>query len=244
MSNIIASLLCHDSFIDLTYNIIILVVPNDTESMDMATNIWTTTLTSEANEVTTEMITTVLQSSAPTTGYDSITNIQATAAPATGCSGRIIGLIMRQVQDVECQVEEHITRNEKLKKVFNMVCSANKSLYFRYSIGQSIIPIQIRNRSHLPALKLLRESVVAAIRAGEINLTAPVYLLSTIVNDFGNENTDSAISEVYHYVRHMLRCSTVINWHAHDIMQLLLSVSSDLLKTAREDFEHRVTVSY
>ena len=213
--------------------------------MDMATNIWTTT--SETNEVTTtdsEMITTVLQSSAPTTGYDSVTSIQATAAPATGCSGRTIGLIVRRVQDVECQVEEHITRNEKLKKVFNMVCSANKSFYFRYSIGQSIIPIQIRNRSHLPALKLLRESAVAAIRAGEINLTAPVYLLSTIVNDFENENTNSAISEVYHYVRHMLRCSTVINWHVHDIMQLLLSVSSDLLKTARQDFERRVTVSY
>ena len=60
-------------------------------------------------------------------------------------------------------------------------------------------PTQIKNGSHLAALKLLNESVMEAIREGDVNLTAPIilYFLSTTASDLGiNNKVQLEISEV------------------------------------------------
>ena len=45
--------------------------------------------------------------------------------------------------------------------------------------------MQIQNASH--TLKYLRESAVEAVRDREVNLSAPIYLLSAAVNSLGRK---------------------------------------------------------
>ena len=61
---------------------------------------------------------------------------------------------------------------------------------------------QIENSSHKEALNLLKESPMAANNSiyNEVTLLAPLYLLSTIINDFGDEQVESVLDEEYDYV--------------------------------------------
>ena len=66
---------------------------------------------------------------------------------------------------------------------------------------------QIENSSHKEALQMFEESAMynvtvegSAAYDHEKTLFAPLYLLSTIVNDFGDEEVESDISQVCDYI--------------------------------------------
>lgn len=66
-----------------------------------------------------------------------------------------------------------------------------------------VIYYQIDNSSHTEALEMLEESAMynmTAKRSDNKTLFAPLYLLSTIVNDLGDEEVESDISDVCDYI--------------------------------------------
>ncbi len=62
-----------------------------------------------------------------------------------------------------------------------------------------ILPLQIRNASDdLSPLEYVRDSAIRAVRDREVNLSAPMYLLSTIVNRLGRIRVNRRVTEVYY----------------------------------------------
>lgn len=57
--------------------------------------------------------------------------------------------------------------------------------------------MQIENASDdLTALGFLRDSAIGAVREREVNLSAPTYLLSAIVNRLGRRQVNPEVTEV------------------------------------------------
>ena len=87
----------------------------------------------------------------------------------------------------------------------------------------------------------MKESTVEANMISvdsEVNLTTPLYLLSTIVDNFGNEEVEAEISEVCDYVTDSIRFNNIT------IIQSLLSEISNVLETTKKDIKNRVDVSF
>ena len=114
----------------------------------------------------------------------------------TGCSDDgAVKRLRKPVQDLECRIMNHIRGMLSLKKILMMVCSI---MNINFTCMYLYIYIQIESRSHEGALEQLRASTVGANRSvdHEVNLITPLYLLSTVINNFGNEEVGSRISEV------------------------------------------------
>ena len=63
--------------------------------------------------------------------------------------------------------------------------------------------MQIESRSYTSALVILNDFVslsVTTAAAGNVNLTQASYLLSAIVNGFGNQTVGQGVSEVFNNI--------------------------------------------
>ena len=63
--------------------------------------------------------------------------------------------------------------------------------------------MQIESRMYTSALVILNDSVslsVTTAAAGNVNLTQASYLLSAIVNGFGNQTVGQGVSEVFNNI--------------------------------------------
>ena len=142
----------------------------------------------------------------------------------------------KPVQDLECRIKNHIRGMLSLKNILMMVCSImniNFTCLYLYII-------QIESRSHKGALEQLGASTVGANRSvdHDVNLITPLYLLSTVINDFGNEEVGSRISEVCDLWHNVLMIMKL------NIIQLLLSAISNVLKIIQKDIKSRADVSF
>ena len=63
-----------------------------------------------------------------------------------------------------------------------------------------VYALQVQNASDdLSPLKYLRDSGIRAVREREVNLSAPIYLLSAVVNRLGERQVNSQVTEVELY---------------------------------------------
>lgn len=98
---------------------------------------------------------------------------------------------------------------------------------------------QIQNASDdLSPFEYVRDSAIRAVRDREANLSAPIYLLSAVVNRLGRRRVNPRVTEVYscNYCRMFI----VITITLYTILQLLLTVGSSLLDIPQTDRESRL----
>ena len=104
--------------------------------------------------------------------------------------------------------------------------------------------MQIESRSYASALVTLNDFVnlsVTTAAAGNVNLTQASYLLSAIVNGFGNQTVGQGVSEVFNNFLN-LRYTISISCTLTHIKQLVLSTASGLLEIAQIRVENGINV--
>ena len=141
--------------------------------------------------MTTELLSTT--STACTCDPDTVSRI--TTAINKQSNRRNHRRLMRK--SIECRTVHIILSNKNFSKVWTMVCAMHALIPSVYLSRVFNYPTQIKNGSHLAALKLLNESVVEAIKEGDVNSTTPIlYFLSNTASDLGNNKVQLEISEV------------------------------------------------
>lgn len=85
-------------------------------------------------------------------------------------------------------------------------------------------------------LEYLRDSgIIAAVQEREVNLSAPIYLLSAAVNRLGRRRVNPQVTEVG-----LQACNIIIVCFFNINMQLLLTVGSSLLDIPQTDRDSRL----
>ena len=78
--------------------------------------------------------------------------------------------------------------------------------------------MQIESRLYTSALVILNDSVnlsVTTAAAGNVNLTQASYLLSAIVNGFGNQTVAPGVSEVFNNFLTLKQHNNTLFMHTH-----------------------------
>ena len=124
---------------------------------------------------------------------------------------------------LEATVLDGIMENEIFSSVLIQVSvyrklNSHNIIAHKYTHNNNTVTMQIESRLYTSALVILNDSVnlsVTTAAAGNVNLTQASYLLSAIVNGFGNQTVAPGVSEVFNNFLTLKQHNNTLFMHTH-----------------------------